>query len=94
MKDLKYFRWLLLLEGYSLLAMLFIAMPLRWWTGEHMYVRVTGTIHGILFLIFLYMLIQVAIERSWKFRKVLLALVLGSLPFGSFIFEKRYLEPV
>ena len=91
MKDLKYFRWILLLEGYSLLAMFFIAMPLRWWTGEHMYVRVTGTIHGILFLIFLYMLIQIALEYSWKWKKVVLALILGSLPFGSFVFEKRYL---
>jgi integral membrane protein len=39
-------------EGVSYLVLLFIAMPLKYWAGMPLAVRVVGMLHGVLFILF------------------------------------------
>jgi integral membrane protein len=76
-----------LLEGLSFLVLLFIAMPLKYIAGHPDAVRVVGSIHGALFLLFLAAVFWVALERDWPLRRSLLAVIASFLPFGTFALD-------
>lgn len=90
---LRYFSYLNLVEGSSLLILLFVAMPYRAITHNTDIVRLTGSIHGIVFLMYFVTAVTIGFEFKWTFKKTMLALVVASLPFGSFWFERKYLKP-
>jgi integral membrane protein len=71
-------------EGVSFLILLGIAMPLKYLMGLPESVRVTGMVHGLLFVLYVLLVIQVKLERDWSFRKMLLALLASLIPFGTF----------
>lgn len=87
------FRWVAWLEGGSFLILLLIAMPLKYFAGLPIFVRVVGMAHGVLFLAYLALLAQVAIEHSWPKTRVALAFVASLVPFGPFWFEARLRAP-
>lgn len=85
------------LEGISLLALLCIAMPLKYYGGYPAATKFIGTLHGGLFLLFIFNTLGVGVEQGWKFRtttwKVLLACI---IPFGTFYIDHtilRYIKP-
>lgn len=48
-----YLRWLIwvgLLEGFSTLALFFVAMPMKYWYDMPVAVKIMGPVHGLLFL--------------------------------------------
>ena len=83
------------LEGISLLILLFVAVPLKYSFGEPFLTRIMGTVHGALFLLFIFNTISVGVERNWKFKettwKVLLACV---IPFGTFYLDAKILSRI
>jgi integral membrane protein len=82
-----------MLEGVSLLVLLFIAMPVKYMMGEPGLVRVVGMIHGVLFVLFILNTLTVAIEYRWKFTSVTWMLLLASfVPFGTFYVDKKVLS--
>jgi len=83
------FRLIALLEGISFLVLLFIAMPLKYGAGMPLAVKYTGWAHGVLFVLYVILLIQVWIEYNWKFTKVILAFVASLLPFGTFVLDRN-----
>ena len=42
------------IEGMSLLILLFIAMPLKYWADYPMAVTIVGSVHGGLFILYLF----------------------------------------
>ncbi|WP_031525598.1 DUF3817 domain-containing protein [Dyadobacter crusticola] len=78
------------LEGISYLVLLGIAMPLKYFAGMPMAVRHVGTAHGVLFVLFVILLIQVAIERSWSFKKSFLSFLSSIVPFGTFYADAKW----
>lgn len=44
------------IEGMSLLILLFIAMPLKYWAGLPLAVTIVGSVHGGLFILYLLVL--------------------------------------
>lgn len=88
-------RLLSYLEGISLLILVFIAVPLKYWGQQPMLVKALGPIHGMLFLWFVISTLSVGVERHWKFRqttwKVLLACI---IPFGTFYIDRHILKPI
>lgn len=88
-------RIIALLEGASLLVLLFIAMPLKYMLHIQTLVRPAGTIHGALFLLFVFNALSVGVEQRWKFAtttwKVLLACV---IPFGTFYIDRNILSKI
>lgn len=83
------------LEGISLLVLLFVAMPLKY--GLHLpgFSKIMGTIHGALFLLFIFNTLSVGVEQQWKFKtttwKVLLACI---VPFGTFYIDRKILSRI
>jgi integral membrane protein len=86
---LQRFRFIALVEGVSLLLLLFIAMPLKYFADESRPVTYVGWAHGILFLLYLIFLLDVWIKLRWNFGKVLVAFIASLIPFGTFLFEGR-----
>lgn len=75
-------------EGISALLLFFVAMPLKYGFGMPEAVRVVGMAHGLLFVAFGLLLLYHAMEARWSILRVALALVVVSLPFGAFWFER------
>ncbi len=59
-------------------------MPLKYFFGQPETVRVVGMAHGLLFVLYVLLVIQVKIEYGWSFKKMLLALLASVVPFGTF----------
>ena len=78
------------LEGISFLLLLGVAMPLKYFAGLPQAVRVVGMAHGVLFVLFVLLLIQVAIEKNWSFKKSALSFVSSLVPFGTFYADSRW----
>ncbi len=76
------------LEGYSYLALLFIAMPLKYIFKMPRYVLMAGTLHGILFVAFMLLLIVMFFKVNLGFKKSALAFLLSLVPFGTFYLKK------
>jgi integral membrane protein len=83
------------LEGLSLLVLVFIAVPLKYFQHNPAMVKTMGPIHGALFLLFIFNTISVGTEQQWKFKtttwKVLLACI---IPFGTFYIDSKILGKV
>jgi len=89
---MKSFRILGWLEALSLLALMFVAMPLKYYFGHPEYVRVVGSAHGLLFVLYCMAAIFIGSETNWKIAKTLFCLVLACLPFGTIYFDRKYLS--
>lgn len=83
------FRMIALLEGISFLVLLFIAMPLKYMMEMKMAVTVVGWAHGFLFILYLYALLQVYLDRRWSFVKALVAFGASLIPFATFVLDIR-----
>jgi integral membrane protein len=83
------FELLAFVEGVSLLALLAIAMPLKYFAGLPLAVRVVGLVHGLAFLAYAGNLVDALASGKWSRRTVLLGLLAGFLPAGTFVFVRR-----
>ena len=88
MTALRQLRLVAFLEGTSFLFLLFVAMPLKYLAGLPLAVRIVGTVHGVLFVIFLAVLYRAGRARRWPLRRWLIAFVSSIVPFGTFVFDR------
>lgn len=83
------------LEGLSLLILVFIAVPLKYFSQDPSLVKAMGPIHGGLFLLFIFNALSAGVEQQWKFKettwKVLLACF---IPFGTFYIDRQLLAKI
>lgn len=82
------FRVVALWEGLSFLALLLIAMPLKYLLDAPLAVRIVGMAHGVLFLLYVGLLGRLALWRVWGPRRVVLAALASVIPGGTFWFER------
>lgn len=82
-----------LLEGVSFLVLLLIAMPLKYLAGQPNAVRVVGMAHGVLFVLYVLLLIQQGIARRWSWRTMILGFVASLVPLGTFWADKKLFQP-
>jgi len=85
-------RVIAILEGWSFLILLGIAMPLKYMAGLPEPVRVIGMAHGVLFIAYILLVIQVKLQHRWPVRKAFLAMFASVIPFGTFYVEKKWLR--
>lgn len=74
-------------EGISYLLLLLIAMPLKYMYSLPEAVRLVGSIHGGLFVVFMALLLAVYLRRTMTFKQCTTAFVASLLPFGAFVFD-------
>ncbi len=92
MHPIRAFRMIALAEGTSFVILLFIAMPLKYLMGLPLAVRIVGSIHGILFLLYVARLVKLRAAYQWDNRFSLQAFIASILPFGTFVFDKYLRE--
>ncbi len=92
MSELKKFRFINKIEGYSYIVLLFIAMPLKYILGYSIATKIIGGLHGILFIAFVYQLIVAAKSVPFSKKEAIKFFVLSLVPFGSFYTEKLLFE--
>lgn len=80
------------LEGISFLLILFVTMPLKYMFDSPMPNKVVGMAHGVLFIVYVYFVIIIAAEEKWPRKQLLMGLAASIFPFGTFIFESKYLK--
>jgi integral membrane protein len=79
-------------EGVSFLVLLGLAMPLKYFAGMPLPVRIVGMAHGVLFLLYLWAAIQAALEHNWTWRRTAAVFVASVLPGGPFLVDARILR--
>ena len=88
MKLLQLFRKVALYEGLSLIILMGIAMPLKYIWDQPAAVKYVGWIHGILFILYIWILFRVWMERDWPFKRAAIAVIASLVPFGTMIFDR------
>lgn len=81
------------LEGTSLLLLVLVGVPLKYFFDNPSVVKSIGPIHGVLFLLFVFIAIIVSFERRWSFLKITWKVLLSCLiPFGTFYIDHTILK--
>jgi len=86
--SLSRFRMVAFLEGCSFLLFA-ITMPLKYMMGLPKPNYIIGMLHGLLFLSYVVLLLQVSIENKWPMKKIFLAFIASLVPFGTFYANKK-----
>lgn len=89
---LKLFKIVALLEGLSLLILLFFAMPMKYFANQPEYVKHVGMSHGVLFIGYIILAIMLKMEENWDWKKFFIITFASVIPFGTFYVEKKYLS--
>jgi integral membrane protein len=79
-------------EGVSYLILLFVAMPLKHFWGQPTAVKSFGSVHGLLFVLYILYVVLCKIEYRWTLKKILFLLGISIIPFGNFYADKHYLQ--
>lgn len=83
------FRIIGFIEGISYLLLLFIAMPLKYMMGIAVATKIVGMAHGLLFIVFLIILLQAAQKHNFSLKDSAIFFIASLLPFGTFFTDKR-----
>lgn len=89
---MKFLKFMALLEGTSLLLLLFVAMPLKYNYGMPEAVSVVGRAHGGLFIAFNIVLFYHVIKGHLSEVKGFVGFLASLVPFGTFIYKAKVLK--
>lgn len=78
-----------LLEGISNILLFFVAMPLKYLLDIPQAVSVVGLVHGVLFIMYIILLLLVMYHYKWSIVKGFYAFIACLIPFGMIWAEKR-----
>ena len=86
------FKIVAILEGISFLVLLGIAMPLKYIFDLPATTHVVGMAHGILFIVYVIMVVLIRKQLDWNLKTTALALTASVLPFGPFVVDRKLLK--
>ena len=86
---LKRLRLLGTVEGISTLILFGIAMPLKYFAGMPMAVRIAGSIHGFLFVCLAVMFVLAVKKVPLASGLAVAGIIAAVLPFGPFVFDRQ-----
>ena len=91
---LKIFRLLSIMEGMSLIALMCVALPAKYYFGYFDIVWDTGMVHGILWSIYFIMSLIVSHMEKWPVTLWITALFASVIPFACFFLERKLKTPI
>ncbi len=74
--------------GVLLIALILVAVPLKYFGGTDGPVSVIGTAHGWLYFVFFLTACDLALRARWTVKGTVLVLVAGTVPILSFVAER------
>jgi integral membrane protein len=80
--------------GVGLLVLVFLAMPLKYLADSPGLVALVGPVHGFLYVIYLLCTLDLAVRNRWPLVRTLLVMLAGTVPFLSFLAERRVTDIV
>ncbi|MEM7549293.1 MAG: DUF3817 domain-containing protein [Bacteroidota bacterium] len=86
------FRLAAFAEGITLLILVFVTVPLRLLFEITELSKAMGPIHGLLFIVYVFQVIQIKIDRGWSLKSMFTLLVAAFIPFGTFYFVPRIIR--
>jgi integral membrane protein len=86
---LKRFRVAAYVVGIFLLILTLVAMPLKYLADDKTLIAIVGPIHGFLYMIYLVVAFDLALRARWPFKYTLGILLAGTIPFLSFVAERK-----
>jgi len=89
---MKFLKLMALLEGASLLLLLFVAMPLKYSYGMPEAVSLVGRAHGGLFIAFNIVLFYHVIKGHVSAVMGFVGFLASLIPFGTFIYKAKVLK--
>ncbi len=81
------------IEGISLIILIFVAMPLKYIWGYKIATIIMGSIHGVLWLSFLYVLFNAKEKLHIDNKTVFILIIYSVVPFG-FIPMKKIIDNI
>ncbi len=85
-----FLRFIGITEGISFLVLLLIAMPLKYYFGMPMAVKVVGWLHGVLFIAYIVMVFLSIKAMQWNWFSVGVALAASLIPIGTFVLDRSW----
>ena len=85
---LKRYRVMAWIVGVLLVALVLVAVPVKYAAGVGEPVTVLGTLHGWLYFIFFLTACDLAVRARWSLRDTVLTVVAGTVPLLSFFAER------
>jgi integral membrane protein len=92
MNPIAFLRQVARVEAVSFLVLLCVAMPLKYFAGMPLAVKIVGWIHGLLFVIFCVALLRALLAARWPLGRAVMLFVAALLPFGPFVVDRRMRE--
>jgi integral membrane protein len=86
---LKRFRVAAYVVGVFLLILTLVAMPLKYIGHDKTMIAIVGPIHGFLYMVYLVVAFDLAMRARWRFLYTLGILLAGTIPFLSFVAERK-----
>ncbi|PZR37886.1 MAG: hypothetical protein DI538_11125 [Azospira oryzae] len=90
MNAIRNLRFIGIAEGISFLVLLLIAMPLKYFLGVPMAVKVVGWMHGVLFIAYILVVLLAIKAMDWSFFGVVIALLASLIPGGTFVLDRSW----
>lgn len=85
-------RLIAFVEGVSFLVVLFITMPLKYGLQLHEPNLYVGMLHGVLFVLYIFAVLQMAVAHRWTVKKIALSFLASIIPFGTFWADKKLFQ--
>ncbi len=76
------------IEGISFLILLLFAMPMKYMAGKPSIVVWCGWIHGMLFILFCFALLETKIKLQWKIKTAVVPFIAAFVPCGPFFIDR------
>lgn len=83
------FRIIAYVVGVVLLVLVFVAMPVKYIGDDPSLVETVGPIHGFLYIVYLVLAFDLARRARWSLGRTVLILLAGTVPFLSFVAERK-----
>ncbi len=85
------FRLVAIAEAVTYLVLLAAVVLYRVLDGPD-FIGFLGPVHGIVFLVYLVLTLQIRESQGWSLGQTILVVVAAAIPFGGFVVERRMLD--
>lgn len=86
---LRRFQIIAYVVGTFLIVLVPIGMPLKYLAGEPGVVTFVGPLHGLLYMVYLAITVDLARRVRWRLGRTVLIMLAGTVPFLSFVAERK-----
>lgn len=90
-KAVTFLRTMGILDGLSLLILLGIAMPLKYFAGMPLAVTIVGSLHGVIFIVYIASIAWTQLRLQWPIVYSIVAVLVAFIPLGNFVLD-RYIK--